>query len=73
MKEEIAESIFFEFMKEIEDTQLYTKYIVEVEDGTASTEEASDLLERIEGQLDRFEKHISVDKTTGWTNLNRLV
>jgi len=44
-----------------------------VEDGTASTEEASDLLERIEGQLDRFEKHISVDKTTGWTNLNRLV
>ena len=73
MKEEIAESIFFEFMKEIEDTQLYSKYIVEVEDGTASTEEASDLLERIEGQLDRFEKHISVDKTTGWTNLNRLV
>tara|TARA_R100000152_G_C6778775_1_gene209743 strand:- start:781 stop:1002 length:222 start_codon:yes stop_codon:yes gene_type:complete len=73
MKEEIAESIFFEFMKEIEDTQLYSKYIVEVEDGTASTEEASDLLERIEGQLDRFEKHISVDKNTGWTNLNRLV
>lgn len=73
MKEEIAESIFFEFMKEIEDTQLYSKYIVEVEDGTASTEEASDLLERIEGQLDRFEKHISVDKTTGWKNLNRLV
>tara|TARA_R100001198_G_C5161441_1_gene166338 strand:- start:431 stop:652 length:222 start_codon:yes stop_codon:yes gene_type:complete len=73
MKEEIAESIFFEFMKEIEDTQLYSKYIIEVEDGTASTEEASDLLERIEGQLDRFEKHISVDKTTGWTNLNRLV
>ena len=65
MKEEIAESIFFEFMKEIEDTQLYSKYIIEVEDGTASTEEASDLLERIEGQLDRFEKHISVDKNTG--------
>ena len=54
----IAENIFHEFMKDIEDTELYNKYVVEVKDGTSTTKQASDLLSRINNHLEDFHYEI---------------
>lgn len=51
MKLRIAENIFFEFMEELANTELYDKYVVEIKGGTKTTEKANKLLSRIYDHL----------------------
>lgn len=50
---ELASDVFFEFISEIEETELYNKFIIEHEDYTENTERGSELYYRIEDKLEQ--------------------
>tara|TARA_B100001063_G_scaffold245250_1_gene280399 strand:- start:2480 stop:2677 length:198 start_codon:yes stop_codon:yes gene_type:complete len=48
---ELASDIFFEFISEIEGTELYDKFIIQHQDYTENTPRGSELYYRIEDKL----------------------
>ena len=50
---ELASDIFFEFISEIEETELYNKFIIQHEDHTENTQRGSELYYRIEDKLEQ--------------------
>ena len=51
---ELASDIFFEFISEIEETELYNKFIIQHKDYTENTQRGSDLYYRIEDKLEQI-------------------
>jgi hypothetical protein len=59
---ELVSDIFFDFISEIEGSELYDEFIIRHKDHTESTERASELFYKIEDKIDDYTYDLLYDK-----------
>jgi len=59
---ELVSDIFFEFISEIEGSELYDEFIIRHKDHTESTERASELFYKIEDKIHDYTYDLLYDK-----------